>query len=418
LGSNEKIKAHWAQDHLGYSNTKVLKKKEKMELNDPKVFRAFVNYVLSLQDPDHPVLKQGLLVRLVKVLNKNYKVLANGAITPFSISVHEAARLFEIRDSDFRRLIVGRADRRKFNEFEFGIDYLTNGEAGFQESFTKDPSYFFVMTASCFGRASMKLRGEKGAQVRQYFNLINKGLLDKMGETLWNRLRVEPPEITKQKQIPRYIRNGYIPCNYKFRFWNPDQDDKFFYTGISADANTRYQNHLHDKPGLPEDWQRQVDPFPQSKEAMLQRYLADYRPAIAEDSRGYTDAYKDSPDIPKIVDFVERHQRQADIDWVREFPHLDTPQLIPETRSQCLEKQNVSPRKRRHSFRDGLVVRYDEEGKNPVVIQDTPHVREFALAEAEEESCHAHEDDLTHIENELRGLPKEKLSALLKRLSK
>lgn len=323
-----------------------------------------------------------------------------------------------MRPHDFRRLIVGRAERKDFKEFEFGVDFLTNGSAGSQESLTNDPSYFFLMTASCFARASMKLRGAKGAQVHQYFNLINKALIDKMGETLWNRLRVEPPSVTQQKEkAGRYIHDGYLPCNYSFKFANPTKQ-KYFYTGISADANTRYQNHVHDKPGPLEEWQRHIDPFPQSKEALLQRYLVDYRPAIAEDSRGYTDAYKDSPDIPKIVEFVERHQRQADIDWVHEFPHLNQPKLIPDTRELCLEKKHVKPRVRKHSFREGLIVRYNKQGKNPVVVQDTPHVREYAVAEAQQELNHRDVDELTHIEKELRNLPTDKVQTLFKRLFK
>ena len=220
-----------------------------MELHDPRVFRAFISYVLSLQDPEHPILEQNVLIALVQMLNNTYKVLPDGSITPFSISIHEAATLFGMRPHDFRRLIVGRAERKDFKEFEFGVDFLTNGSAGSQESLTNDPSYFFLMTASCFARASMKLRGAKGAQVRQYFNLINKALIDKMGETLWNRLRVEPPSVTQQKEkAGRYIHDGYLPCNYSFKFANPTKQ-KYFYTGISADANTRYQNHVHDKPG-------------------------------------------------------------------------------------------------------------------------------------------------------------------------
>jgi oligoribonuclease (3'-5' exoribonuclease) len=138
--------------------------------------------------------------------------------------------------------------------------------------------------------------------------------------------------MTRQKaQSHHYVPNGYLPSNYSFKFKNVHGDKKFFYTGISSDVNTRYQNHFHEKSGLLEEWQRQIDPFPQSKEALLQRYLVDYRPAIAENSRGFTDAYIDSPDIPKIVEFVDRHQRQLDIDWVREFPHLHKPNLIPES---------------------------------------------------------------------------------------
>jgi hypothetical protein len=61
-----------------------------MELRDPNVFGAFINYVMSLQSPERLILKKELLIPLVQLLNHTHKVLDNGEITPFSVSARDA----------------------------------------------------------------------------------------------------------------------------------------------------------------------------------------------------------------------------------------------------------------------------------------------------------------------------------------
>jgi hypothetical protein len=73
---------------------------------------------------------------------------------------------------------------------------------------------------------------------------------------------------------------------------------------------------------------------------------------------------------------------------------------------------------RKNECETGLVVAYDKKGKNPTVIQETPSVRQFALAELEEGRAHSHEDELMHIENEIHDLPKDKLRILIEHLSR
>lgn len=69
------------------------KKKTKMELQDPRVFESFIQYVLALQDPSRELLQPELLRRLTRLLIR-HPVYKDGQVDPFTIDLKEAAELY------------------------------------------------------------------------------------------------------------------------------------------------------------------------------------------------------------------------------------------------------------------------------------------------------------------------------------
>jgi NOL1/NOP2/fmu family ribosome biogenesis protein len=82
-----------------------------MELEDPKTRRTFVKYILSLQDPSAPLLKEDIATELVTLLTRKFMRLPNGQKTLFCISLDEAANCVQVKKEEFSRIITGRQDR-------------------------------------------------------------------------------------------------------------------------------------------------------------------------------------------------------------------------------------------------------------------------------------------------------------------
>jgi hypothetical protein len=132
----------------------------------------------------------------------------------------------------------------------YGRDFITNGRGNPNPTVTKNTSqYYFFMTPGCFSRAAMK-SSRLGKQIRQYFHLVDIGLRDKMGESLWQRLQIETPETTKLKEAnSEYIPFGTEPGIYDFTYTDP-YGNECIYTGVTQDMNTRFQNHKAEKAGI------------------------------------------------------------------------------------------------------------------------------------------------------------------------
>lgn len=304
------------------------------------------------------------------------------------------------------------------HEFRYGKEYVTNGKGSptYKEGSRQSRNYYFFMTTTCFAKASMIYQGAKAPQIREYFSLVNRALLDRVGESIWSRLKIDSPEeIISQIQSAKYIKKGQRPGNYHYKFGRP-AGEKTFYLGITGDMNTRHKNHTLDKGPL-EDWEDAYDPFPQAKEALYERYLAPFRRGIPEDARGYLDGFVPSPAIPKLMKIVDKEVKHLDIAILRAYETIEVPSPISPTRENCLVKENSPPRKNAHDWRDGLIVRYDQNGLNPIVIQDAPKVLEFAQHESEEVLReHPEGKEIAHIEDEITSLSSKQKDLLIARL--
>lgn len=97
-----------------------------MELEDPKVRRAFVKYILALQNPQRLLLREETATILVELLSRKFRQLPNGHKTLFSISVKEAADFLRVEPKEIIRIITGREGHksRTAHEFEYGVDFV------------------------------------------------------------------------------------------------------------------------------------------------------------------------------------------------------------------------------------------------------------------------------------------------------
>lgn len=164
---------------------------------DPRAQEVFVDYVCALEPLHQKILTQSFLRPFVSFLLRVPVEAPDGKHNPFTISLKEATILYEINAEDFVRLIVGRADSSSKAEFKFRHDFITNGKGSphYKKNATR-ATYFFYMTPTCFAKASMIYQGKKSKQIRQYFELVNRALMDRVGESIWKRLKIENPELS------------------------------------------------------------------------------------------------------------------------------------------------------------------------------------------------------------------------------
>lgn len=95
------------------------------------------------------------------------------------------------------------------------------------------------------------------------------------------------------------------------------------------------------------------------------------------------------------------------------------PRPISPTRDECVIKPHAKPRKRAHNWKDGLIVRYDSNGKNPQVLQDSPPVMDFAKHEYEDfQKEHPESEQVARIEGEISQLSERQRKALIAKLTK
>ena len=282
-----------------------------MELREQRVRNSFENYVLALQNPAKPILTKEFLEPFLCILIPGIKQLPKGANPQFPIPLNEVAALYHMAPSKFARILQGRPERASSgptHEFHLNEDYIIEG---------KKPNVSLFMTHSCFARASMLLRKGRGMQVRQYFNLVDRALRDKMGEGLWSRLQIENPEVTKEKEERVEYKTGAYgqPGNYDYglRFGNRD----FKYHGITDDENTRFQSHKYDQHGKVHDWTWKPDPFPRFKEACRDRYFSTEKIAIPDFMRGFKGMYENNEQQwTKIDKFCDDLTLKADKEYM------------------------------------------------------------------------------------------------------
>ena len=98
-----------------------------MELEDFKVKRAFIKYILSLQNPRRLLLTEETATTLVELLTRKFRQLPNGHKTLFSISVKEAADFLKVESKEIIRVITGRKGHasKTAHEFKYGVDFVT-----------------------------------------------------------------------------------------------------------------------------------------------------------------------------------------------------------------------------------------------------------------------------------------------------
>lgn len=199
VGICEEYKTHAAKKdptkQLNEFENALEKNIEKMELNDPRAKEVFLAYISSLEPPAERMLDPSFLRPFVSLLLCVPVLLEDGKVNPFIVSLDEVAKLYVITAGEFARLIVGRADHpTSDNEFVFGRDFITNGKGS--PNYKKNAQraqYYFYMTTTCFAKASMIYQGKKAKQIRQYFELVNRALMNHVGESIWKRLNIEEP---------------------------------------------------------------------------------------------------------------------------------------------------------------------------------------------------------------------------------
>lgn len=73
------------------------------------------------------------------------------------------------------------------------------------------------MSSSCFARAAMLFRRERGDMARQYFHLVDVAYRHYMGESIFHRLLHEDPNVTNDKMTQSmYVSTGKTPGNYRY----------------------------------------------------------------------------------------------------------------------------------------------------------------------------------------------------------
>lgn len=358
-----------------------------MELEDPRVKRAFVKYVLALQEPTSKTLDETFLYKFLDLLLRKFRHFSNGEKTLFSISIKEAADLLQMQSQNFSRLIVGREDRPLPTEFVFGRDFITNGigSPDYKARNFDSSTYYFYMTPSCFARAAMKAT-KKGQMIRRYFDLMDRALRDKMGESLYKRLQLEDEGVTKLKEDnAEYIPFGKEPGNYDLLYINTEGTD-CTYNGVTQDMNTRFQNHKHTKPGVIKRVHWTKDIYPPSKEQMRHRFLCESQVAVPDDARGYRDLTIHTPEDESVNEIVDVGHKVMDVIYARKHAKTPPPATVFARREDCPVKINAKKRKHGHEWRDGHIVHYDSHGRNPVDVQPAPKVKAFTTKELEEET--------------------------------
>jgi len=320
-----------------------------MELREPRFRYFFENYVLSLQNPKTKILTREFLDEFLKLLIPGITI-NKSAPHDFPVSLASVASLYEIPPSKFLRLITGRRDRKEKTEFTENVDYTVKNDK-------------IWMTHSCFARASMKLRKFRGGQVRQYFELVDRGLRDIMGSSLTTRLK---DNLTEAPSHHPYFTGGSqgTAGNYDFAWtW---KNHRFRYQGITDDFNTRAQTHLALKGGDISDEHWKNDPYPQLKERCIGRYYADHKIAVPDYMRGFEDLYDDdSVRYPEVRQFCDDLIKKADQEWANKYggytESTETGIILPHPSMYPQTKEKSRPRTRAHSWLQAPVVHYDDK---------------------------------------------------------
>ena len=359
-----------------------------MELREPRFRHFFEDYVLSLQNPKTKILTREFLDEFLKLLIPGTTV-NKSAPHDFPVSLVAAASLYQIPPSKFLRLITGRRDRREKTEFTENLDYrLKNDE--------------FWMTHSCFARASMKLRKFRGGQVRQYFELVDRGLRDIMGSSLATRLKDNPSEEPNQQPYFQVGSHG-TAGNYDFA-WASLKKPRFRYQGITDDFNTRAQTHLALKGGNISDVHWKSDPYPQLKERCIGRYYADHKIAVPDYMRGFEDLYEDDPvRYPEVRKFCDDLVERADREWAQKHGgytgSTETGTILPDPSMYPQTREKSRPRSKAHSWLQAPVVHYDEQFR-PSLVKKGP---KFQNQRSQKEPQNLAKETLEHM----HALPKQ-----------
>jgi hypothetical protein len=381
-----------------------------MELEDPSVKRAFVKYVLSLQDPDHPLLTETMASTLVTLLTQKFRYLPGGKKTLFSVSVGEAANLLQVEPGEIVRIITGREGHssRTAHEFKYGVDFVTNGRGNPKGPTSRDTSrYFFLMTPGCFARAAMQL--STGVQIRQYFNLVDRGLRDQMGESLWKRLQIEDPTMTTIKEMHQeFIPFGNEPGTYDIEFRDKYGNESTYF-GVTNDMNTRFQSHKANIAGVPVKVHYKKDIYPLSIEQIRHRYSAQSQLAIPEDQRGFRDLVVTSPETKFVKELSEIGTKAMDLAYARKHGRTPLPATVFPKSDMYPRKRVQKKRRNSHNWQDGAIVRYDAEGKDPTVVQYPPNIQEYTLQELQHEEASFEQElenpTLSHVTKQILDLP-------------
>lgn len=277
----------------------------------------------------------------------------------------------------------------------------------------------------------MLLRKGRGMQVRQYFNLVDRALRDKMGEGLWSRLQMEDPKYTKEKEEYIEYKTGAYgqPGNYDYGLHFGKMD--FKYHGITDDENTRFQSHKFNQHGKVHNWTWKPDAFPRFKEACRDRYFATEKVAIPDFMRGFKGMYENNEhQWAKIDKFCDDLTERADQEYMLKLHEtarhdsrtgviLSTPEEYPTARSK------QKPRKRKHSWDDGPIVHYDytksSKHPTPVLVQEGPALfhethRQKSASKKLKHSSDKTSSQMLKWKKQLLKLPKEQQQQILELL--
>jgi hypothetical protein len=329
-----------------------------MELRDPKLRERFENYVMSLQKPQEKKLSREFLVKFLELLIPGIKENPK-APKGFPVSAQDAAKLYNLIPSKFSRLVVGRRSdwEPSHKEFYEGIDYV------------QPNSDELWMTNECFARASMKMKKGRGNEVRLYFHLVDQGLRDIMGYSLGARFLYRnplPSELAEKQPPYSTLGSKGIPGNYDFAWTKNGQ--RFRYSGITDDYNTRIQTHVALKGGAIDDKHFKSDPMPLFKELCLRRYYGDHKLAVPDNMRGFDDLFvDDSKQWPLVRKFCDEMVDEADRKFATSIGFTGSSErgvILPDPSLYPRSKEKKTVRKRRHSWLQAPVAHYEFDERN------------------------------------------------------
>lgn len=149
-----------------------------MELKQAIPKEIFIHHILALQDNTDTPLDKEFFEGFLELLIPSDKLIAAAPDPRFPISVYAASNLLSSEPGDFARLVIGRRERAHINRktrFKQGVDYIIQPASRLEKRNTP------YMTSSCFARACMLFRRERGDLARQYFHLVDLGYRDYMG---------------------------------------------------------------------------------------------------------------------------------------------------------------------------------------------------------------------------------------------
>lgn len=340
-----------------------------MELRNPKVRAHFVDHVMNLQNPEDVVLPKPFLSAFVSLLFPSSEYLKSIPNAHFPISMHAAAKLFEVKPRAIKEIIDPSGDHKaerspeRLAEFVEGRDF-TKGKKIKVESGGVTRPYF--LTVSCLKRAAMLMKEKNGRLARYYFDLVSMGYEDFMGESIWERLKKEPEDITREKTMnPQYFPQKE-PGNYDYVFEMEGRPGtRYIYHGITDDLNTRMQRHSSTKPYIIQKVDFEKDFDPELEEVCESEFYAPYNVAIPDAYRGTKSVSvydeKKWPEIKKFCHEEIRHMREK---YLRKFSPPPSPiwNRIPNTAEES-PLFYKGKRKRAYTWLDNDVVKKNKEGK-------------------------------------------------------